>query len=144
MDSGHEELVERLFDAFNRRDMLGIAALCHEEMEFFPVTAAKMGRSAPYVGPGGLCEYLEDVSRVWEELLVTPARIERQGDRMLVRGRVYLRSREMGIRDMPAAWIWDVRGGRFVRGEVFADPEQAVQRFAQPPTEGPGPHLVPG
>jgi serine phosphatase RsbU (regulator of sigma subunit)/ketosteroid isomerase-like protein len=144
MDSGHEELVGRLFEAFNRRDRFGIAAVCHEEMEFFPVTAAKMGRSAAYVGPGGLHEYLEDVSQAWEELLVTPARIERQGDRMLVRGRVYLRSRAMGIRDMPAAWIWDVRDGRLARGEVFADPEQAVQRFARRHTEGPGPHLVPG
>jgi ketosteroid isomerase-like protein len=144
MDSGYEELVERLFEAFNRRDMFGIAAVCHQEMEFFPVTAAKMGRSAPYVGPAGLNEYLEDVSRVWQELLITPARIERQGDRILVRGRVYLRSREMGIRDMPAAWIWDVRDGRLVRGEVFADPEQAVQRFTQRFPEGPGSRLVAG
>ena len=31
---------------------------------------------------------------------------------------------------MPAAWIWGVREGRFIRGEVFRDPEEAVRRLA--------------
>ena len=68
---------------------------------------------------------------VWEELLVTPSEVEQIGDQLLVRGRVYVRSRELGIRDMPAAWIWEVRDGRFVRGEVFPNPSAAEQRFAQ-------------
>jgi serine phosphatase RsbU (regulator of sigma subunit)/ketosteroid isomerase-like protein len=125
----HEVLIDRLFDAFNCRDRAGMVAVCDEEMEFLPVTATELGRGAPYVGPAGLEEYLDDVARVWEELLVTPARFERRGDCVLVRGRVYLRNRELGIRDMPAAWIWDLCDGRLVRGEVFADPEQAAQAF---------------
>ena len=56
--------------------------------------------------------------------------IERRNGSLLVRGRVYVRSRELGIRDMPAAWIWEVDGGSFVRGEIFRDPEQAVLRLA--------------
>jgi serine phosphatase RsbU (regulator of sigma subunit)/ketosteroid isomerase-like protein len=125
------ELVERLFEAFNRRDAEEIAAVCDEAMEFFSVgTAEALGRSAPYVGPEGLHDYLGDVDRAWEELLITPAAIERHGGSLLVRGRVYVRSRELGIRDVPLAWIWDVADGRFTRGEVFPDPEQAVLRLA--------------
>jgi len=124
-------LVERLYEAFNRRDPEEIAAVCDETMEFFPVvTAEAIGRDAPYVGPNGLHEYLADAAKVWEELLITPSRIEQRGDRLLVRGRVYARSRELGIRDMPVAWIWEVRGDRIVRGEVFPDPEHAVERFS--------------
>lgn len=127
------KLVERLFEAFNRRDVEEIVALCHEEMEFFPVgTAEAVGRAAPYVGPAGLHDYLTDVDRAWEELLVTPTSIERRNGSLLVRGRVYLRSRELGIRDVPMAWIWDVAGVRFVRGEVFPDPDQALLRLAGP------------
>ncbi len=88
-----------------------------------------IGRTAPYVGPEGLHEYLDDVEEVWEELRISPKRVERRGDSLLVRGRVYARSRELGIRDMPIAWIWDVAGDRLVRGEVFIDPEQAVLRL---------------
>jgi serine phosphatase RsbU (regulator of sigma subunit)/ketosteroid isomerase-like protein len=121
-------MVERLFEAFNRRDEAGIAALCDERMEFFPVTAQALGRIEPYVGPAGLQEYLEDIGRAWEELLILPKQVEVEGDgsRLRVRGRVYLRSRELGIRDIPVAWIWQLAEGRFVRGEVFADPEEAA------------------
>jgi serine phosphatase RsbU (regulator of sigma subunit)/ketosteroid isomerase-like protein len=125
------DLVERLFEAFNRRNAEEIAAVCEETMEFFPVgTAEAIGRGAPYVGPDGLREYLADVDRAWEELLITPAAVEGRGGSLLVWGRVYVRSRELGIRDMPMAWIWEVTDGRFVRGEVVPDPEQAVLRLA--------------
>jgi serine phosphatase RsbU (regulator of sigma subunit)/ketosteroid isomerase-like protein len=124
-------LVERVFGAFNRRDADEIAAVCDEALEFFPVgTAEALGRTTPYVGPEGLHEYLDDVERVWEELRISPKLVERSGSSLLVRGRVYARSRELGIRDMPVAWIWDLDGDRFVRGEVFIDPEQAVLRLA--------------
>jgi len=124
-------LVERLYECFNRRDKAGIFALCDERMEFFPTgTAEAIGRVSPYVGPFGLQEYMDDVTQAWEELLITPSELEQRGECLLVRGRVYARSRELGIRDVPVAWLWEVRDGCFVRGEVFPDPEQAMKRFA--------------
>jgi ketosteroid isomerase-like protein len=129
MAEPHRVLVERLFDAFNRRDEAAIVDLCDPGLEFFPVTAEQLGRAAAYVGPEGLHEYLDDIGRVWDELLILPKQVESRGSRILVRGRVYLRSHELGIRDMPAAWIWEVDGNRFVRGEVFVEPEQAAVRF---------------
>lgn len=130
LDDRQMALVERLYESFNRRDEAGIVAICDAGMNFFPFgTAEAIGRRAPYVGPAGLQEYLADVSKVWEELLITPSGLERRGEHLLVRGRVYARSRELGIRDLPIAWIWEVRDGRFVRGEVFPHPEQASTRF---------------
>jgi len=129
MGDGHEALVARLFNAFNQRDIDEIVALCSPAMEFFAVTGEEVGREAPYSGRQGLSEYLADVERIWEELLITPSTVERRGGRLLVCGRVYVRSRELGIRDMPAAWIWRVEGGLFTRGEVFADPTRAVTEF---------------
>jgi ketosteroid isomerase-like protein len=126
-----EVLVGRLFNAFNQRDVEAIVALCSPHMEFFTVTGEEIGRGAPYIGPEGLRDYLADVERFWEELLITPGSVERRGERLLVLGRVYVRNRELGIRDLPVAWIWQLEDGRFVRGEVFADPTEAVDRFAQ-------------
>jgi serine phosphatase RsbU (regulator of sigma subunit)/ketosteroid isomerase-like protein len=124
------ELVERLYDAFNRRDLDEIAALCDESMDFFPVgTAEEVGRTAPYVGPRGLQEYLLDVDQAWDELLISPKVVERRGSSLLVGGRAYARSRPLGIRDVPVAWIWDLEGERFVRGEVFRDLEEAARRL---------------
>jgi ketosteroid isomerase-like protein len=129
MDESTQAMIERLFDAFNRRDPGEIRAVCDEEMEFFAVTAEEVGRPEPYTGIEGLYAYLEDVATVWEELLITASECERRGDSVLVRGRVYLRSRAQGIRDMPVSWIWDIRGGRFIRGRAFPDPEEGVRRF---------------
>lgn len=129
MSEDCEVAIERLFNAFNRRDADAIVALCSPEMEFLAVTGETVGRHDPYRGSSGLREYLTDVARVWEELLITPSTVEVRGEWVLVCGRVYVRSREHGIRDMPAAWIWHLRDGRFVRGEVFADPAQAIESF---------------
>jgi ketosteroid isomerase-like protein len=131
MPEDHQQLIERLYEAFNRRDPEGIVAVCDERMEFFPIaTAEAVGRIDPYCGPEGLREYLADAAKVWEELLITPSQLEQHEGRLLVRGRVYARSRELGIRDMPLAWIWQVRDGRFVRGEVFPDLENAFEQFS--------------
>ena len=47
-----QQLVDRLYEAFNRRDPEEIVALCDESLEFFPVgTAEEIGRTAPYIGP---------------------------------------------------------------------------------------------
>jgi serine phosphatase RsbU (regulator of sigma subunit)/ketosteroid isomerase-like protein len=128
------ELVERLFEAFNRRDPEEIVALCDEGMGFFPVgTAEELGRTAPYVGPDGLREYLRDVDRAWDELLISPKVVERRGGSLLVRGRAYARSRHLGIRDIPVAWIWDLSGDRFIRGEVFRDLAEAAARLTTSP-----------
>jgi ketosteroid isomerase-like protein len=131
----HREMVERLYAAFNGRHPDEIVELCEESMGFFPVgTAEQIGRSAPYVGPEGLREYMRDVEKAWDELLITPKVVESHGQSLFVRGRVYARSRQLGIRDMPVAWIWDVHDGRFVRGEVFRDPEEAVRRLQNSPS----------
>jgi serine phosphatase RsbU (regulator of sigma subunit)/ketosteroid isomerase-like protein len=133
--SEHERgLVERLFEAFNQRDLDEIVAVCDPGLGFFPVgTAQEVGRTAPYVGPEGLREYLRDVDRAWDELMISPKVIEKRGEALLVRGRAYARSRPLGIRDLPVAWVWDLDGDRFVRGEVFRDPEEAVRRLATLP-----------
>jgi ketosteroid isomerase-like protein len=130
VDEHHRLGIERLFEAFNRRDVEAITELCDERMEFFAVTAEEVGRSEPYVGVEGMRAYLDDVATVWEELLITPKHVEQREDSLLVRGRVYLRSRALGIRDMPTAWIWELRDGRFVRGRVFVDPEEAIRLFS--------------
>jgi ketosteroid isomerase-like protein len=133
MADAPETMVRRLFNAFNQRDIGEIVELCSPRMEFFAITAQEMGRGAPYVGPDGLRDYLNDVEQFWEELLITPGRVELRDDRLLVIGRVFVRNRELGIRDMPVAWIWQVEDGFFVRGEVFADPDKAVSSFARAP-----------
>jgi serine phosphatase RsbU (regulator of sigma subunit)/ketosteroid isomerase-like protein len=131
MDVVERSMVERLYECFNRRDEACIVELCDDSMEFFPeVTAGAVGREAPYRGRTGLRDYLADVAEVWEELRIAMDEAEVRGERVLVHGRVYARSRELGIRNVPIAWIWQIRDGHFTRGAVFPDPDQAIAMFA--------------
>lgn len=130
MAESASDLVKQLFDAFNRRSEERIRALCEEHVEFTAVTAEAAGRSEPYVGHDGLREYLSDVGRVWEELQVSAGEVREQGDLVLVIGRVYTRSRELGMRDLPVAWVWRLREGRFVYGRVYAEPQEALADVA--------------
>ena len=120
------ELVESLFDAFNRRDVDALLGLCDEEVVFHAATGEFAGREAPYVGMDGMRAYFDDVDRLWEELLITPREIVPLDGGVVVFGRVFARGRELGIRDLPVAWRWALRDGRFVWGRVYLDPEQVL------------------
>jgi ketosteroid isomerase-like protein len=129
------DLVERLYDAFNRRDVETVVSLAHPDVEFRPVTAEFAGRQGPYTGHDGLRLYFQDVAAVWEELLVTPQRVRARDDVILVTGRVYARGRRHGIRDMPAVWVWRLEEGRLRTGTVYGDLDEALAALA--PNEGP-------
>ena len=120
------ELVESLFDAFNRRDVAALLALCDENVVFHAATAEFAGRDAPYVGTDGMRAYFKDVGRLWEELLITHREIVPVEGGVVIFGRVFARGRQHGIRDLPVAWRWDLRDGRFVWGRVYLDPEQVL------------------
>src|SRR5262249_27826591 len=102
VDVVERQMIERLYEYFNRRDESCLVELCDDSMEFFPVvTAEAVGREAPYRGQAGLRDYLADIAQVWEELRIAADEVDARGERLLVRGRVYARSRELGIRNVP-------------------------------------------
>ena len=132
------ELVERLYGAFNRRDVDAVLSLAHPDVEFRPGTAEFAGRSAPYRGHDGLRLYFQDVGALWEELLVTPQLVRSHVEVILVAGRVYARGRRHGIRDLPAAWIWRLQGGRLREGTVYGGLGEALAALepSEPPVRG--------
>ena len=132
------ELVARLYEAFNRRDVDAVIGLSDESVEFRTITAEFAGRTGPYRGHDGLRLYFEDVAVTWEELLVTPQRVCARGDLILVTGRVYARGRRYGIRDLPATWIWRLKGDVLCEGAVYGDLEEALAAL-EPNGTPPGP-----
>ena len=121
------ELVRPLFDAVNARDHAALEALCEEQVEIVLLPVETGGRRDSYAGHAGLLEFLRDVEAVWEELLLSPADVQHRGDVALVSGRVHARSRELGLRDLPVAWVLRVRDGRIASARVFAAVEEAIE-----------------
>jgi ketosteroid isomerase-like protein len=130
------ELVRSLFDALNGRESEALAELCDERVDMIVLPVEAGGRPASYIGHSGLRELLVDAAAAWEELLLTPGEVESRDDVVLVRGRVHSRSREIGLRDLPVAWVFRIRNGRFTSARVFAEVDDAIEA-AEPGSAGP-------
>ena len=119
-------LIERVYDAFNRRSLEELLAFCDPEVELSVPTAAMVGRDGPYRGYEGIRQYTVDLAFIWDDLLVSPHRVTRHGEWILVRGRTYARSSTSGMKDLPVIWLWQLRGGRIYRGLAFTALDRAL------------------
>jgi ketosteroid isomerase-like protein len=120
-----EELVQRAYQAFSRRDLEALKEIADPRIEIHTVTGMLAGREEPYRGLTGVVEYMRDVSQAWDEIEITAADFHSLSDtRILVFGRVRAR-RELAVIDAPNAWLWEVGEGRIRSARVFGDPEAA-------------------
>ena len=125
------DIVRQVFEAFSRRDVAALLALCDPEIEFSPPTGRLAGRDEPYRGYEGLRMYLSDVGRVWQELRSEPDEYVELGDLVLCTGRVYAWGVGRVI-DAPAGWLWRVRDGRVVDGAVYETRRDAYEAAGLP------------
>lgn len=112
------EIVRQVFDAFSRRDLAALTALCDPDVVFDPATGRLAGRTEPYRGHDGLRGYLADVARVWEELRSEPHEFIEVDDHVVCTGRVYAWGVGRAI-DAPAGWVLRLRDGLLVEGRVY-------------------------
>jgi ketosteroid isomerase-like protein len=125
--SENVEIVQRIFAAFENRDVEGFVALCAPDMVFEPVTARMVGGGDPYRGHEGLRVYLSDVGRVWQELRLSPDAFREGDDGVVVAtGRVYAWGAGRVI-DSPAGWLFRLRDGKIAYGRVFETAGEALE-----------------
>jgi ketosteroid isomerase-like protein len=119
------EVVQAVFAAFAARDLEAVLALADPGIEFTAVTGEHAGRTEPYHGHEGLRQYFRDVAALWEELRLTPREFRQVGHRILVTGKVSARSPGRIVAGS-TGWIWRVRDGKVVYGQVFASAADAI------------------
>lgn len=122
----HEAVVGALLGAFNRRDLDGALAQLHPDIEFHPLTAKAGLVSGPCRGHDEMERYLREVFDVFDVLRIRPASIRAAGDAVAVLGYVEMQGRG-GELETTAMWMWKMRDGLVVRGEVFADEREAMR-----------------
>ncbi len=135
-------LVRRAFDAFARRDIDGVLAVCHPDVVLRPyrATAELTGRQAPYRGHDGIRAYFHDVADVWKSLKLTPTAFRAADQSVIVFGRAEANSGSE-VMNLDMLWVWRLRDGLVASVEVFhsARPEpvhaariRTVARAARP------------
>ena len=120
-------LVERLLDAFGRRDADALAGMVADDFLFEPLSTEAAERHA-YRGSEGMRSYLDDVDETWRQFDVRVGAVEEVDGHVLVTGRIYARARQSSlVADDPVAFAWKVVDGRARWGKVFLSEGAARQ-----------------
>ena len=106
------EVVRGLYDAFQRRDLDAMLAAISDDAElFFEGTARLAGRAEPYRGHTGLREYLADVERIWDDLVLHATDYRAVPGSVIVMGHITGRRQGLDVR-RSSVWTWKVKAGR--------------------------------
>jgi uncharacterized protein len=122
------EVVQAVFEAFAERDVEGVLAHAHSDIELRPVTGEMAGREEPYRGHDGIREYFRDVASLWDELRIVPGEFRQHGDTILVTGRVSARSPARIVAGS-TGWIWRVANGLVTYARVYPSAADAMAAF---------------
>jgi len=120
------DVVRRVYEAFDTRDVESLIAICDGDVEFLPITANLTTGGVPYRGHDGLRRYFDDVVRVWDEVRLHPDELHDRGDTVVVLGRVHARGGGMVI-DRPVGWVWRLHDGKIRHGRVFGSHAEASE-----------------
>lgn len=126
MSQQNVDLVERLLDAFNRRDVKAFTELTTPDFEW--VTSMMAVEGEVFLGREGIETYFARMRDSWEEFLAVADELRDLGDQVLWRGRVKARGRVSGVPvDAPLDVLYDFREGSISRMHSFLDRDEALR-----------------
>jgi ketosteroid isomerase-like protein len=122
------DLARGAVEAFNARDVDGLAALLHPDVEFHSAIMSVEGRV--YRGPAETAMYIHDIDGIFDDWrLGDVAYHAGEGSAIVVTYRVSGTARQSGIPiDFALALLWYERDGLLVRGEVHTDRAEALRK----------------
>jgi ketosteroid isomerase-like protein len=127
MSEENVEVVRRTFEAIRRRDVDGLLALYHDDVEYLPLTGTRV-ESGGYRGHAGVRQYFEEITEVWDEMLPHAEDIRSVGDGVVVAiGGCAVRGRGSGaVTDNPMAWVITLRDGKVAQHRGYRTAEEAL------------------
>ena len=129
MSQENVEIVRRVADAYNRRDVGAMLDELHPEIEWYPWLQVQLGGEATvYRGHQGVREGVQDGEEAFSEIQAEPSEVRDLGERVVAIGRHRGRGKESGaITESPLAWIVEFKSGKVIRVREYLDPEKALE-----------------
>src|SRR4051794_19100347 len=120
------DLARRAGEAFNARDVSGLASLIHDRCEFHSAFGTVEGRI--YHGPAETFAYVEDIDAMFDGWHLEREEFHPGADGKIVSTyRAVGTARESGFPvDFPLALLWQEHEGKLIRGEVHLDQCEAL------------------
>lgn len=126
MSASNIEVIRRLVEAFNARDLDTMLEYVQPDAQLHPLRARLEGKA--YRGHEGLREMLADFDEDWEFVQMDPEELRDAGDTVVVLGRLRARGRTSGAElDVPMGFVWRLQDGKAAYAETFSDPEDALR-----------------
>lgn len=127
MSEQNVELIRRIVEAFNARDIDAYIALCDPNIEWHSTFSAVGG--AIYHGHEGLRKWHRELEETWgEEIRIEPEAIFDLGECTLLFAILHGRGRQSGAEvAMPYAAVNRSRDGLSVYGKAYANREDALR-----------------
>jgi ketosteroid isomerase-like protein len=120
------EIIRRLVEALNDRDLDTLVAITDPDLELYPLRAQLEGKA--YRGHDGLREMLADFDEDWEFVHLDGAEYRDAKDKVVVLGRLRGRGRASGIDlDVPMGFVWKLREGKAMHARTFSEQSDALR-----------------
>ena len=126
MSAENVQIIRRLVEAFNDRDLDAMAQVMEPGAELYPLRAQLEGKV--YRGYDGLREMLADFDQDWDFVRMDAEEFREAGDQVVVLGRLRARGRTSGVDlDVPMGFVWRLRDGKVVYARSFSEPADALR-----------------
>ena len=129
MSQQNVEIVRRVSDAYNRRDVEAMLDDLHPEIEWHPWLQIQFGGGATvYRGHQGVRNGIRDGEDAFSEVQTELSDVRAIGERVVAIGRLRGRGKESGaITESAIAWIVEFKSGKVIRVREYLDPKQALE-----------------
>ena len=133
MARDHEQLVDRAYDAWNRRDFAALRSLIHPDMVL--VQDSAIPGAEVVEGRDALGHWLEAFADTWEHFHLTAEETIAAGDRIAVIVRVEAKGKVSGIElDARVGHLVTFADGKVLNWQTFNDPQGAIEAIGQTPS----------
>jgi uncharacterized protein len=127
MSGENVEVVRKVVDEWNRRDVDALIARATEDFEWHPVLVESVEGGGVFRGHDGFREFLREWNSTWETWKLEAEEIRDLGEQVLVLTRVHAKGRGSGIvLDQSAAHLFEFRDGLLCRAQTFFDRDEAL------------------
>jgi uncharacterized protein len=125
MSQENIEIVRRVYEAMNARDVAGAAERVHRDATWIPDRRVGEG---PIRGRENVIRFFVDRAEVFGQLEVEAERFWDKDDQVLVFVRVTGRGQASGAEfEIRIGHLWTVRDGLVVRGQGYGDRSEALK-----------------
>lgn len=129
MPEAHLHVVDRIYDAFRRRDYSAVLATFDPGMEWVAAEHSPLADRSPYCGLSAIrAGVFERIGAGFERLEVRVDELIDAGDRVVVLGRYEGAPRSTGRAfQAQVAHVWTFTGGKPVRFQQYVDTYQLAE-----------------